>query len=453
MRFILAAMPFLLAPATTALADPPSDAGRPDNATTAERAVFEALQKPVDFSAIETPLEDVAAHFEKKTGVPFQLDVRALEDVGVGQDTPLTCQFRKLPAESILYFLLRELELTYVIRPGGAMITTPEAATATLQVRFYDIGDLVGEDGLRFDQLADLIRRVVEPTMWRDAGGPATLGRFRHGGIDVLVVSQHQAAHAEIHRLLSGLRRLRHPKLPEKAKTFADLGVKPPQTSAGADVTLPERQRSKAIYKALSEKTTFEFIETPLHDVVDYLEELHRINIWIDSRAMQDVGIGSDTPITRNLSGITLRSALRLTLAELDLTFYADHGVLVITTPEEAERPDTGHITRLYNVVDLIWAADADGTLRADERDFASFLISAVGRQTSWGEFGGPGAIHAIATPQLSLIAVSHTEEMHDEMEAFLSKLREHRDNKGRLPRHVTHGGSPSGMTWSGGMF
>ena len=49
------------------------------------------------------------------------------------------------------------------------------------------------------------------------------------------------------------------------------------------------------------------------------------------------MGIGTDTPVTKNLKGITLRSALRLMLRELSLTYIIKDEVLLITTPEEAE--------------------------------------------------------------------------------------------------------------------
>jgi len=93
----------------------------------------------------------------------------------------------------------------------------------------------------------------------------------------------------------------------------------------------------KKIDDALKSPTQLEFIETPLQDVIDYLKDFHDIEIQIDKKALDDVGIGSDTPITKNLKGISLRSALRLTLRELDLTYVIQDEVLLITTPEQAE--------------------------------------------------------------------------------------------------------------------
>ena len=76
----------------------------------------------------------------------------------------------------------------------------------------------------------------------------------------------------------------------------------------------------KRITQALSEATALEFIETPLQDVIDYLKDRHGIEIQLDCRALDDVGVPSDTPITKALRGVSLRSGLRLMLADLDLT-------------------------------------------------------------------------------------------------------------------------------------
>ncbi|NQU20353.1 MAG: VWA domain-containing protein, partial [Candidatus Nealsonbacteria bacterium] len=107
----------------------------------------------------------------------------------------------------------------------------------------------------------------------------------------------------------------------------------------------------KRIAEALDSPTQLEFIETPMQDVVDYLKDYHDIEIQIDRASLDDVGIGSDTPITKNLKGISLRSALRLTLRELDLTYMIRDEVLLITTPEEAESQLT---TKVYPVADLV---------------------------------------------------------------------------------------------------
>ena len=103
----------------------------------------------------------------------------------------------------------------------------------------------------------------------------------------------------------------------------------------------------KKIAEALNDPTQIEFLETPLEDAVGYLRDYHGIEIQVDGRALGDIGVGTDTPVTRNLKGISLRSALRLMLRELDLTYIIDNGALLITTPEEI---NTSRIAPRYPV-------------------------------------------------------------------------------------------------------
>src|SRR5690606_35962221 len=69
------------------------------------------------------------------------------------------------------------------------------------------------------------------------------------------------------------------------------------------------------IFKALNENTQLEFVETPLKDVVAYLADFHNIPIVINSKKLDEAAVGIDTPVTKSLKGISLRSALRLMLA------------------------------------------------------------------------------------------------------------------------------------------
>ena len=105
------------------------------------------------------------------------------------------------------------------------------------------------------------------------------------------------------------------------------------------------------IFKELNNKATMEFIETPLKDAIQILKDTHGIPIELDVKKLEEAGVNIDTPVTKNLSGITLRSALRLLLNDLELTYVVRDEVLLITTPEEAE---SQLITKVYPVGDLV---------------------------------------------------------------------------------------------------
>jgi hypothetical protein len=105
------------------------------------------------------------------------------------------------------------------------------------------------------------------------------------------------------------------------------------------------------ILAELDEQTELDFAEQPLTDVVDYLKQRHGIEIQLDQKALSDTGLGSDLPVTRAIKGITLRSALKLLLSELDLTYVIRNEVLLITSRTEAENMLS---TRVYPVADLV---------------------------------------------------------------------------------------------------
>ncbi len=107
----------------------------------------------------------------------------------------------------------------------------------------------------------------------------------------------------------------------------------------------------RKIVDALKSPTQFDFIATPLQDVGDFVGDLHDIEVQLDRRALSDVGIETDEPVTINVKGVSLRSAMRLMLHQLNLTYTIQDEVLLITTPEEVENRLT---TQVFPVADLV---------------------------------------------------------------------------------------------------
>ena len=112
-------------------------------------------------------------------------------------------------------------------------------------------------------------------------------------------------------------------------------------------------ETEQKILDALDEETIMEFFDISLKEMCDQLADAHKIPIWIDEAALDEVGMGTESKVKANLRGITLRSGLRLVLGSLDtpLTYVIKDEVLKITTPDQAE---TELITRVYPVGDLV---------------------------------------------------------------------------------------------------
>jgi hypothetical protein len=181
----------------------------------------------------------------------------------------------------------------------------------------------------------------------------------------------------------------------------------------------PDASEQK-ILAALADQTEIQFVDQPLNDVVESLKERHGIEIQLDNKALADAGLGSETPVTRNIGGIRLESALNLMLGEMDLTYVIRDQVLMITSKTEAENM---LLDRFYPVGDLL-NAEHDDLVAGDGDEYRRLneLISSLVAPTTWDEVGGPGRMKAV--PGARALAISQTFEIHREIEHFLAALR-----------------------------
>lgn len=101
------------------------------------------------------------------------------------------------------------------------------------------------------------------------------------------------------------------------------------------------------IEKALESPTEVQFFDQSLKDSLNYLQDLHHIEILVDSAALEDAGIGADQKVNLTLSGGSLKNTLRLLLDPMHLDYVIKNEVMMITTREKA---DEIFETRVYNV-------------------------------------------------------------------------------------------------------
>jgi hypothetical protein len=108
------------------------------------------------------------------------------------------------------------------------------------------------------------------------------------------------------------------------------------------------------IHKALSQNTDLEFPDNTLKEVMDYLAQIHNIPIKFDQTVI-DAGVNpEEAKVSLTLSGITLRSALKIMLENVDgqeLTYIIEDEIMKIVTREAADEKRT---TRVYPVGDLV---------------------------------------------------------------------------------------------------
>lgn len=112
------------------------------------------------------------------------------------------------------------------------------------------------------------------------------------------------------------------------------IAAKPIGEAFNLPEVAPGERLSPVLALALLRPSPLAFDDQPLSKVVDYLKVTHGIDIEIDQKSLVEVGVGLDTPVTRNIENVSLRSALELLLGELGLTCVANGDKLIIRARE-----------------------------------------------------------------------------------------------------------------------
>jgi hypothetical protein len=130
--------------------------------------------------------------------------------------------------------------------------------------------------------------------------------------------------------------------------------------------------------QALKEITEFDFVEMPLIEAVEFLEEVYEIPILIDEGALDELGLDSSAAVTLQLNGLPLATSLRWLLNRFELAYVNDDGILILTSQERAAEES---IARVFDVSDLV---------KADPKSEVRRLANTtVNRQAGGGGFGG----------------------------------------------------------------
>ena len=195
----------------------------------------------------------------------------------------------------------------------------------------------------------------------------------------------------------------------EDAKTLAHAAV--------VEVAPLLTESERKIEAELIRPTSIDFQGTPLQGALDYLKDLHQIEIQLDKKALDDAGIDHETQLTRSLKGISLRSALRLVLGEHGLAAIISDEVLLITTTDAASN---SLMTRTYPVGDLV-----------EDNDYSNLIqvFTETVKPLTWEEEGGNGRLSTVKS--LKSLVISQTQGVHDEILQLLRSLRSVRNASG----------------------
>lgn len=152
--------------------------------------------------------------------------------------------------------------------------------------------------------------------------------------------------------------------------------VKPP--IAGTLVT--DDAQNAELRARLAKRMDIEFLETPLNQVVDFIRQTAAVQIHMKTRALEELGIGQDTPISLNLKDISVATVLELVLDDLGLDFAVDRGLVIISTPDDLQAK---MVVRAYRLQSLL----PDLALEQSDREagrLAGIIAAQIAPET-WG--------------------------------------------------------------------
>ena len=181
----------------------------------------------------------------------------------------------------------------------------------------------------------------------------------------------------------------------------------------------PRRMRTAdKLRNELESSTTMDFIDAPLQDVVEYLKDFHDIEMQLDLRALEERGVGADTPITARLKSLSLRDALRYLLDQYELDYVVQDSMLLITTRDAA---DQIREVRVYNVAECVGPTVTSHELANAIKDLFGPRAAPTSKVTN-----GHGLVHDVSgfvVPLGEVLIVRASQREHEEIEKLLCAL------------------------------
>jgi len=350
----------------------------------------ESLTQAAEFERVKEPLGDVFGLIAQKYNLSIILDRGALAEVGISSDDVITEFATGEPLYLVLNRMLNNVQgvtLDWLQEDEVLKITTAAAAEGEdrMVTRTYPVGDLL--KNLPREQIVKALEAGVEGPWFDTDGIGGTMSLIGN----VLTVRQTQRMQLQVQALLTGLR------------TPAPI------------VAVFEPPQHERILQALEQETDLQFVGSPLTDIVASVSREHQIPVRIDIPALNEVGIEPTHPVSLAVSGIRLRSALKILGESADLEgvsvrFIPWNGVLWLTTAEAAEGEDY-MLPRIYDLSPIVSSA-------TPVEDFMDLVQSET--EGPWFDVDGIGGV--VVALDNGRLLVRQTRKAHDEVAQLLAQ-------------------------------
>ncbi|HUQ68903.1 MAG TPA: hypothetical protein VM165_05230 [Planctomycetaceae bacterium] len=176
------------------------------------------LEKRVSIKALRQPRKDVLGEVTRQAGLRLVLEPESAAAAVEPLAAPVSCQFENAPLDQVLKQLVEPTRLGYAVESGFVVLgvdvpptdvrpAAPAPSEEGLQVRVYDVSDLVTKDAASgkpdFQPILTRLQAGVLPKSWDASGGMATVRGF--DSTISLVIRQTPAGHDAIAKFLDEL--------------------------------------------------------------------------------------------------------------------------------------------------------------------------------------------------------------------------------------------------------
>ncbi len=194
-------------------------------------------------------------------------------------------------------------------------------------------------------------------------------------------------------------------------KSFADLTRD--RIAMNARLEPKKDPKVLAIESKLKDRVSMNVDKQPLSEAIAFLQNYTGLNIVLDPKAVSEEGLTSSSPVSLVVNQVQLKTALKLMLRPLGLTYKVEDEVVLITSPM-ASQDQT--YPKTYYVGDLIMPPDNTPT------DLMSKMIAE------------PGKPQSLATPGMTPGMMTQTDSRMTQTGMPLSATHESRPHVDMMP-------------------
>ena len=251
--------------------------------------------------------------------VPITLNADAMRQLGVSPRDRISVRFDSTTIGKALQAVAAERGLAATIDNGQVIVTSPAEYRETLRTVHYTVSDFTGDDKAAVTDLAALVRRLVAPESWKDAGGRGTI----EPEPGTMVVLQTGDVHQQVLTFCEKLRNAR----------------KKPLRSRGAPERFTLVTRTSQARNMLDQPVTANFHEpAELAKILAFLAKAAGSDILIDHAALAAAETSDGVETSLVVQKQPLAAVLADLLRPLGLTYrVVGADAIQVTTNEAAE--------------------------------------------------------------------------------------------------------------------